>query len=129
MYAVAIKRDFVAQHHLVGGDWGEENSNHSHHYKVELQLEGEELDCHGFLVDIVDLEAQLGALVRYYVNRTLNELPEFAGLNPSIERFAFILYDALSARIDTPAELIITVKIWENDNAWASHSRVKQRST
>ncbi|HYC19415.1 MAG TPA: 6-carboxytetrahydropterin synthase [Candidatus Bathyarchaeia archaeon] len=129
MYAVAIKRDFVAQHHLAGGDWGEENSNHSHHYKVELQLEGEELDCHGFLVDIVDLEAQLGALVRYYVNRTLNELPEFAGLNPSIERFAFILCDALSARIDTPAELIITVKIWENDNAWASHSRVKQRST
>ena len=129
MYAVAIKRDFVAQHHLVGGDWGEENSNHSHHYKVELQLEGEELDCHGFLVDIVDLEAQLGALVRYYVNRTLNELPEFAGLNPSIERFAFILCDALSARIDTAAELIITVKIWENDNAWASHSRVKQRST
>jgi 6-pyruvoyltetrahydropterin/6-carboxytetrahydropterin synthase len=128
MYAVAIKRDFVAQHHLVGGDWGE-NRNHSHNYKVELQLEGEELDSHGFLVDMVDLEAQLDAQVRYYANRTLNELPEFAGLNPSIERFAFILCDALSARIDTPAELIITVKIWENDNAWASHSRVKQRST
>jgi 6-pyruvoyltetrahydropterin/6-carboxytetrahydropterin synthase len=125
MYAVAIKRDFVAQHHLIGGDWGEENRNHSHHYKVELQLEGEELDRHGFLVDIVDLEAQLDAQIRYYADRTLNQLPEFAGLNPSIERFALILCDVLSARIDTPAVRIITVKIWENDNAWASHSRVK----
>jgi 6-pyruvoyltetrahydropterin/6-carboxytetrahydropterin synthase len=129
MYAVAIKRDFVAHHHLIGGDWGEENRNHSHHYKVELQLEGKELDCHGFLVDIVDLEAQLDAQVRYYADRTLNELPEFAGLNPSVERFAFALCDVLSARIDAPAVCIITVKIWENDNAWASHSRVKQRST
>ncbi|MGB9372403.1 MAG: 6-carboxytetrahydropterin synthase [Halobacteriota archaeon] len=129
MYAVAIKRDFVAQHHLIGGDWGEENRNHSHHYKVELELEGKELDCHGFLVDIVDLEAQLDAQVRYYAGRTLNELPEFAGLNPSIERFAYILCDVLSARINTPAVRVITVKIWENDNAWASHSRVKQRST
>lgn len=129
MYAVAIKRDFVAHHHLIGSDWGKENRNHSHHYKVELQLEGEELDCHGFLVDIVDLEAQLDAQVRYYADRTLNELPEFAGLNPSVERFAFSLCDVLSARIDAPAVRIITVKIWENDNAWASHSRVKQRGT
>jgi 6-pyruvoyltetrahydropterin/6-carboxytetrahydropterin synthase len=129
MYAVAIKRDFIAQHHLIGGDWGDENRNHPHHYKVELQLEGKELDCHGFLVDIVDLEAQLDAQVRYYADRTLNELPEFAGLNPSIERFAYILCDVLSARINTPAVRVITVKIWENDTAWASHSRVKQRST
>jgi 6-pyruvoyltetrahydropterin/6-carboxytetrahydropterin synthase len=40
MYTVAVKRDFVAQHFLVGGDWGAENQKHSHHYEVELQLEG-----------------------------------------------------------------------------------------
>ncbi|MGZ4937078.1 MAG: 6-pyruvoyl trahydropterin synthase family protein [Halobacteriota archaeon] len=129
MYGVGITRDFVAQHHLIGGDWGAENRNHYHHYKVELQLEGDELDSHGFLVDIVNLEALLEAQVRYYTDRTLNDLPEFAGLNPSIERFAFILCDKLSARVNIPAVRVITVKIWENDNAWASHSRVKQRST
>jgi 6-pyruvoyltetrahydropterin/6-carboxytetrahydropterin synthase len=129
MYTVAITREVVAQHHLIGGDWGEENRNHYHQYKVELQLEGEELDCHGYLVDIVDLEAQLEAQVRYFADRTLNDLPEFAGLNPSIERFAFILCDKLSARVNTPAIRIITVKIWENDDAWASCSCVKQSST
>ena len=35
MYSVAVKREFVAQHFLIGGDWGAENDWHSHHYQVE----------------------------------------------------------------------------------------------
>jgi len=44
MYTVTITRDFVAQHFLVGGDWGAENQWHSHHYQVEVRLEGATLD-------------------------------------------------------------------------------------
>ena len=40
MYSLAIRRDFVAQHYLIGGDWGAENQKHSHHYQVEVQVEG-----------------------------------------------------------------------------------------
>lgn len=121
MYTVAVKRDFVAQHFLIGGDWGPENEWHSHHYVVELQLSGPTLDQHGYLVDIVDIEAHLEALVAYYKDKTLNDLPEFAGLNPSIEHFSRILATQLAARIraDTLSEL--TVKIWENEIAWASY--------
>jgi len=128
MYAVAITRDFIAQHHLIGGDWGEENQDHSHHYKLELRVEGEKLDQHGFLVDITLLESQLDALVRRYAGHTLNELPEFGGLNPSIERFAFILCDVLAARLTIPVVRTITVTIWENDTAWASHRLVTHRA-
>jgi len=87
MYTVAVKRDFVAQHFLIGGDWGAENTLHSHHYAIEVQLEGDRLDRHGYLVDIVEIEQALNALVAHYRDHTLNELPEFAGLNPSIEHF------------------------------------------
>jgi 6-pyruvoyltetrahydropterin/6-carboxytetrahydropterin synthase len=55
MYTTAVKRDFVAQHYLIGGDWGAENEKHSHHYQVEVQLMGEALDQHGYLVDIVNI--------------------------------------------------------------------------
>ena len=48
MYTLTVKRDFVAQHYLIGGDWGAENEKHSHHYAVELTLEGRELDEHGY---------------------------------------------------------------------------------
>ena len=59
MYTLAVKRDFVAQHYLIGGDWGAENEWHSHHYALELQLIGPELDAHGYLVDIVAVEREL----------------------------------------------------------------------
>lgn len=121
MYIVAVKRDFVGQHFLIGGDWGAENDWHSHHYTVEVQLEGSTLDRHGYLVDIVDIEHHLEALVTRYRDKTLNELPEFASLNPSIEHFSRIFCEALSARIDAPTISTVTIKIWENDIAWASY--------
>jgi len=121
MYAVAVKRNFVGQHYLVGGDWGAENEWHSHHYRIELQLEGATLDRHGYLVDIVDIEHHLEALIAGYRDKTLNDLPEFAGLNPSIEHFARILCEALDARISAPNIGALTVRLWENDIAWAAY--------
>lgn len=121
MYKVAVKRDFVAQHFLIGGDWGPENEWHSHHYQVEVQLEGAELDQHGYLVDIVDIETNLEALVAYYRDKTLNELPEFAGLNPSIEHFSRIFCQTMTERIQAPNLSALTVQMWENEIAWASY--------
>ncbi len=120
MYTLAVQRDFVARHFLVGGDWGPENDLHSHHYRLEVQLEGTTLDQHGYLVDIVALEAHLEELVAYYRDRTLNELPEFAGLNPSIEHFARLLGQELLSRIKEPLSAV-KVRIWENDIAWAAY--------
>ena len=121
MYTVAVKRDFVAQHSLVGGEWGAENQRHSHHYVVEVQLEGDRLDQHGYLVDIVDIEKNLNELAAYYRDQTLNDLPEFAGLNPSIEHFSRLLCQALAARIRAETLTAVTVKVWENDIAWAAY--------
>jgi 6-pyruvoyltetrahydropterin/6-carboxytetrahydropterin synthase len=123
MYTVAVMRDFIAQHYLVGGDWGAENERHSHHYRVEVQLEGPELDRHGYLVDIVDIETNLNALVAYYRDETLNDLPEFAGLNPSIEHLAHILCRALAEHIQASTLSAIAIKVWENDIAWAAYRR------
>ncbi|MFQ5398797.1 MAG: 6-pyruvoyl tetrahydropterin synthase family protein [Anaerolineae bacterium] len=121
MYKVAVKRDFVAQHFLIGGDWGAENELHSHHYVVEVQLEGNTLDQHGYLVDIVDIEAALDGLVAQFRDRTLNKQPGFAGLNPSIEHFARIFCHALTERIQASTLSAATLKIWENEIAWASY--------
>lgn len=122
MYTLAVKRDFVAQHYLIGGDWGAENSWHSHHYYLELQLAGGELDEHGYLVDIVAVERELNAVVSYYRDKTLNDLPEFAGLNPSIEHFTRIVCEALAQRLNFANIQSICVKIWENEIAWASYT-------
>ena len=121
MYSVAVKRDFVAQHFLIGGDWGAENEWHSHHYQVEVQLQGATLDPHGYLVDIVDINTHLDTLVAHYRDKTLNDLPEFKGLNPSLEHFARIFCQALSERIHAPHLSDVTVRLWENETTWAAY--------
>jgi 6-pyruvoyltetrahydropterin/6-carboxytetrahydropterin synthase len=121
MYTVSVMRDFIARHFLIGGDWGPENNEHAHHYRVEVQLEGNSLDQHGYLVDIVDIEGRLEFLVESYRDKILNELPEFLGLNPSIEHFARILSERFSVGLEVPNLKTITIKIWENEIAWASY--------
>lgn len=122
MYSVAVQRKFVAQHFLIGGDWGAENRKHSHAYAIELILTGDRLDQHGYLVDIVDIEHHLDGLVAYYRDQTLNELPEFSGLNPSIEHFARIVCATLAARLKANTLTAMTVTLWETDIAWASYT-------
>lgn len=120
-YTVAVKRDFVARHYLFGGDWGPENTIHSHHYQVELRLEGSSLDHHGYLVDIVDVENNLNWVVNIFKDKTLNDLSEFQGLNPSIEHLSRIICRLLLDRIQLEPITALTVRIWENDIAWASY--------
>ena len=122
MYTLAVRRDFIARHFLIGGDWGPENHPNSHHYVLELQLLGAELDQHGYLCDIVDVERHLDELVAYYREQMLNEKPEFEGLNPSIEHFARILALTLNERIAAPNVTSLKVILWENENAWAAYS-------
>jgi 6-pyruvoyltetrahydropterin/6-carboxytetrahydropterin synthase len=121
MYTLAVQRDFVAQHFLIGGDWGAENQWHSHHYRLEVQLQGATLDQHGYMVDIVDVEQNLEQIVASYRDKTLNDLPEFAEMNPSIEHFTRIICCQLAGRIKAGNLTTLTVRIWENEIAWASY--------
>ena len=121
MYTLAVRRDFIARHFLIGGDWGPENFPNSHHYVLELQLQGNELDQHGYLVDIVDVEKNLDEVTDYYKEQMLNEKPEFNGLNPSLENFARILATSLNQRIKAKNITTLKVVLWENDSAWASY--------
>ena len=122
MYTLAVRREFIARHFLIGGDWGPENLPNSHHYILELQLEGAELDRHGYLVDILDVEKQLDQIVSHFKEQTLNEKPEFSGLNPSLEHFARILCTTLNDKIKAANITGIKVVLWEHANAWAAYA-------
>lgn len=119
MYQVAITRSFIARHFLIGGDWGAENAEHSHHYQAEIIVESGELDQNGYLIDIVVLEQVLVSIIARYADKVLNDLAPFTGLNPSIEHFSRIIWEQIRQSLDCPGKHL-TVKLWENDHDWAS---------
>ena len=121
MYTLAVRKDFIARHYLIGGDWGPENNPNSHHYLLELQISGASLDQHGYLVDIVDVDQHLEELIGHFREQMLNDLPEFAGINPSIEHFGRILCQAMSERIKAANINYVKVVLWENEKAWTSY--------
>ena len=123
MYALRVDRAFKAYHFLIGGDWGSENTHHSHDYRFEAIFEGPDLNKHGYLLDIVDVESAMDQQVARYENSTLNELEEFEGLNPSIEHFSRILWERMASTISKDGLTSMTIRVWEDGFAWARYTR------
>jgi 6-pyruvoyltetrahydropterin/6-carboxytetrahydropterin synthase len=122
MYTIAVQRELIARHVLVGRDFGPEGRPHSHRYLVEVRLTGEQLDRFGFLVDIDELTARMDEVLGGFRDRLLNELPEFAGLNPSIEHLSRILCRAFRERLPMVSAANMTVTIRESESAWAAYA-------
>ena len=123
MYAVAVSRSFVAQHYLTVPDPGPEGELHSHHYTIEATFYGPELDEFGYLVDIDDVNAAMDDLVDRYRDRTLNDVPAFEGVNPSVEHFARISGDRLLASLEPETATALRIAVAEDDVARVSHER------
>ena len=122
MYKVGMQKKFIAAHHLLGEACPEEKVKHSHHYCLDLEFSGYSLDSQGYLVNIDHLNVMMSEVIAKYRDAYLNELEEFAGLNPSVEHFARILADQFSAHHE--ANIIhIKVTLWEDDIAWASYEK------
>lgn len=121
MYSLGLRREFVARHYLIGGDWGAENELHPHEYRIEVRLEADSLDPHGFIVDLVQLEGLLDRVLARYREQTLNEVPAFEALNPSLEHFARILCHDLGAGLASTSLTAIQVTLWEDAMAWAAY--------
>jgi len=120
MYTLALQRSFEAWHHLIG-DWGAESEPHTHPYRIELRLEGGELNEHGYLIDLLEVERRLGEVLNTYQGTDLNTLQDFAGLNPSLENFARILCTRLARSLGGGRLKSVAVQLWESETAWASY--------
>ena len=122
-YELTVTREFIAQHYLTVPNPGPEGEVHSHHFTVELRFAGPELGEYGYLVDIDAVDALLDDLEDRYRDALLNDLPEFEGLNPSIEHFSRLFGDRVADALSNPTPTGLTVRIWEDDVSWASHTR------
>lgn len=123
MYTLCLQQGFRAAHYLIGGDWGSENQPHTHSYRVEVRLEARELDVHGYVADLAEIQPILDSCVAHYRDRLLNELVELHELNPSIERLARQFCERFLQDLGSHPFRTVEVRIWENEMAWASYRK------
>ncbi|MFS8638499.1 MAG: 6-carboxytetrahydropterin synthase [Gemmatimonadota bacterium] len=120
MYRIGVIRQFVAWHFLTVPGAGSEGVRHSHNYRLELTLYGQTLDRCGYLADLDAVRDLVDEVMARYADTTLNDAPEFAGLNPSLEHFARVIGDRLARTVDPVRIERVRVTLWEDENTWAS---------
>lgn len=122
-YELTVSRTFIAQHFLTVPDPGSEGEVHSHDFTVEVRFAGPELGEYGYLVNIDDVNSILDDLEDRYRDALLNDLPEFEGINPSVEHFARLFGDRVEQALTDPNPEDLRIRMWEDDVSWAGHSR------
>ena len=119
MFEVTVEETFAAGHALRNYHGKCENV-HGHNYRVQITMEGEELNDAGLLVDFADVKRLVRAVVARLDHQFLNDLAPFDAINPSAENMARYFYDEISGGLP-PGPRIREVKIWETDITSATY--------
>jgi 6-pyruvoyltetrahydropterin/6-carboxytetrahydropterin synthase len=116
MFEVSVEQVFAAGHALRNYKGKCENI-HGHNWRVQVVIEGEQLDGTGLLVDFIDVKDLMGSVIARLDHQFLNEVTPFDVKNPSAENIAEYFYEQMSTGLAaTPVPVRIReVKIWETD--------------
>ncbi len=80
------------------------------------------LDAGGLLIDFRDLKSWTAEVLQELDHKCLNELPFFAGANPSAENVARDIFDRLAQKLQGKTVLISRVTVWESENARVTYT-------
>jgi 6-pyruvoyltetrahydropterin/6-carboxytetrahydropterin synthase len=120
MFRVSVEETFSSGHALRGYKGKCENV-HGHNYRVQVSIEGPQLDGIGLLVDFSVVKKVLREIIAGLDHQFLNDLDAFKKVNPSAENMAKYFYEQLQGQLkELPAGAKLTETIvWETDTAHA----------
>lgn len=122
MFQVSVEETFSAGHALRGYKGKCENV-HGHNYRVQITLEGPELDNIGLLVDFTHVKRVMRELIKRLDHQFINDLEPFTTVNPSAENMAKYFFEEVSKELKEmpPGAKVKDVVIWETDTANARY--------
>lgn len=103
MFELTITREFCAAHSLM--IHGRREPVHGHNWRVTIVVAGDTLDDDGLLVDFHALERKLDDIIAPLHNADLNTTPPFDSLNPTAERVAQHIGQAMQRELPTHLRL------------------------
>jgi 6-pyruvoyltetrahydropterin/6-carboxytetrahydropterin synthase len=122
MFQVSVEDTFSSGHALRGYKGKCENP-HGHNYRVQVTLEGPQLDAIGLLVDFTHLKEVMRTVIKRLDHQFINDLEPFTTVNPSAENMAKYFYDEVSGNLTglPPGAKITDVVVWETDTSMARY--------
>jgi 6-pyruvoyltetrahydropterin/6-carboxytetrahydropterin synthase len=119
MYLLTVRSGFSGAHSLRGYE-GRCEQLHGHNWKVELTLQGTDLDETGMLMDFKKIKALVQRALSDLDHAHLNELEFFRDRNPTAENIARYLHEFVSAEL--PAGVTVhRVTAWETEDCGATY--------
>jgi 6-pyruvoyltetrahydropterin/6-carboxytetrahydropterin synthase len=110
-FQISTTRRFSAAHQIKLHD-GTLEPAHGHNWRVRVTVSAPQLDSIGVVMDFHELERRVDEIVAAWHNRHLNEMPDFAKLNPTAENVAVVVAE----RLRLPAKVRLrSVEVWETD--------------
>jgi 6-pyruvoyl-tetrahydropterin synthase len=128
MYSVNVRDHFMIAHSFQGAVFGPAQRLHGATYIVDLEMQREQLDPDGIVVDI-GLATQVLRDVLAAINfRNLDEEPDFKDRNTTTEFMAKVVFDRVAMRIregalgpHAGALARLRVTLHESHVAWAAY--------
>lgn len=121
LYTLKIRTEIAASH-IIEGHSGKCARLHGHNWKIDVEVQVRELDRLGMGMDFADLKAETKAVTEPLDHRHLNDMPGFAGINPTAENVAAYVYREVAVRLNTDSIKVSRVTIWETDRASVSYT-------
>ena len=119
MFSVRVSTAFNATHAVTIK--GVDETPHSHEWRVDVVFEGDSLDEDGLLVDFIEIENLIEKIIEPLKDSNLNTIKTLGGDNPSTERVAVYIGDALQTQINELVR-VHSVTITEAPNCQATYT-------
>ncbi|MBV9269173.1 MAG: 6-carboxytetrahydropterin synthase QueD [Acidobacteriaceae bacterium] len=116
MFEICVEHTFAAGHALRNYRGKCENV-HGHNYRVQVAMEGPQLDETGLLFDFAELKRRLRTTAEYLDHQFINDLKPFDEINPSAENIAKFIYEQIQR--DLKSGNLSYVRVWETDTSYA----------
>ena len=121
MFKLKVKDYFSSAHYLKDYK-GPCEKIHGHNWKVELVVEGSELNSTDILIDFSILKNILKEVLSELDHKLLNEIPYFKDTNPSSERLAEYIFKKVKEKLSSyPKVKVKEVTVFETEKAGVTY--------
>lgn len=135
MVRLSQKFEFSASHRLFNPALSDDENcrvfgkcsnphGHGHNYELQVTLSGRPDQVKDVLVNPPDFERIVATrVIDRFDHKNLNvEVPEFAGLIPSVENISRVIYKLLQPHFGEAGAKLASVTVWETPKTWCEYS-------